>query len=154
MQVAAEAVGPGGRLVGVDIARMEPPLTNENAIALEADLADPSIPARIRSELGGLAHVLLCDAAPKLTGIRERDRAVEEELLLTVESLIPLLLQRDGTFLVKLLECPEAADFAKRLRTRFKRTKPVKTSATRKGSSERYLLASGFAGPRESKSGP
>ena len=94
MQVAAEAVGPGGRLVGVDIARMEPPLTNENAIALEADLADPSIPARIRSELGGLAHVLLCDAAPKLTGIRERDRAVEEELLLTVESLIPLLLQR------------------------------------------------------------
>lgn len=153
MQVAANAVGPLGRVVGVDVARLEPPFTNENVIALEADLFDASTPERIRSQLGGLGDVVLCDAAPKLTGIRERDRAAEEELLISIEQMIPQLLQPNGALLVKLLECPEAAEFQQRLRRQFRRIQAVKTAASRKGSSERYLLARGFRAPGETEPG-
>jgi hypothetical protein len=49
--------------------------------------------------------------------------------------------------LVKLLECPEAQHFQRRMREAFASVKTVKASATRKGSTERYLLARGFRGP-------
>lgn len=146
MQVAAELVGPKGRVVGVDLAPIEPPLNLENTVAFEADLFDAATPGRILRELGGRASVVLCDAAPKLTGIRERDRAAEEHLLGAIESMIPVIIQRDGSLLVKLLECPEAAAFERRIRPLFSRAQAAKTSATRKGSSERYLLARGFKG--------
>jgi 23S rRNA (uridine2552-2'-O)-methyltransferase len=153
MQVAAEIVGARGRVVGVDVAVIDPPLGLENTIALEADLFDSETPGRILSELGGRAAVVLCDAAPKLTGIRERDRATEENLLVAVEDIIPLLIQTDGSILVKLLECPEAAAFERRVRKLFSRAQAAKTKATRKGSSERYLLARGFRPPATSAPG-
>jgi 23S rRNA (uridine2552-2'-O)-methyltransferase len=130
-------------VVGVDRTAIEPPLEEVNVVALVGDIEDASICERIREELDGPCDVLLSDAAPKLTGIRERDRAAEERLLEAVESLIPLLLREDGDLLVKLLECPEAQQFQQRVRARFARVKTIKASATRKGSSERYLLARG-----------
>jgi len=130
--------------VGVDLAAVEPVLDEPNVVALVGDITDPMVCERIRTELGGACDVLLSDAAPKLTGIRERDRAAEEALLDAIEAMIPLLLRADGELLVKLLECPEAQHFQQRMRARFARVKTVKVSATRKGSSERYLLARGY----------
>jgi len=144
MQVAAQQVGPGGRVVGVDLAEVDPPLGLDNAIALRGDLSDPQIVDRLLSALGGPAHVVLSDAAPKLTGIRDTDRAHEETLLHAIESLLPRLLRPDGSLLLKLLESPEAQASVQRLRVRFQRARSVKTAATRRGSTERYLLASGY----------
>ena len=144
LQVAAQAVGPGGRVVGIDLAETDP-LENANTVALVGDFTDPARQAEIREALGGQpADVLLSDAAPKLTGIRDRDRAAEEELLLAVEAALPALLQPGGNLLVKILEGPEAQAIDKRLRSRFERARAVKPKATRKGSTERYLLATGF----------
>jgi 23S rRNA (uridine2552-2'-O)-methyltransferase len=147
LQEAAQAVGPKGLVVGVDLAEIDPPLENENVIALVGDLEDPTVCERIRENLGGPCDVLLSDAAPKLTGIRERDRAHEERLLEAIEALIPKLLRVDGDLLVKILEGPEAQLVDKRIRKLFAKAKTVKSSASRKGSTERYLLARGFKGP-------
>ena len=59
--------------------------------------------------------MLLSDAAPKLTGVRATDRAREEALLEAIEAAIPRLLAPGGSLLVKLLDCPEAAGFVKRV---------------------------------------
>ena len=144
LQVAAAAVGPAGRVVGIDRVAVEPPLKNANVITLIGDLEDPALPARVREALGGPADVLLSDASPKLTGVRATDRAREEELLLAVERWIPRLLRPGGALLVKLLEAPEAAEVARRMAGRFERTGSVRPSSTRKGSRERYLLARGL----------
>ena len=64
-----------------------------------------------------------------------------------MERLIPLLLRTDGDLLVKLLECPEAQNFQRRIRAQFASAKTVQAAATRKGSSERYLLARGYRPP-------
>ncbi len=55
-------------------------------------------------------------------------------------------LRPGGTLLLKLLDGPEAETSARRVRKRFERTRSVRPAATRRGSSERYLLARGFRG--------
>jgi len=147
LQVAARAVGPKGRVVGIDRDAVDPLLENANVIALQGDLEAPDAPARILEALGGRkADVLLSDAAPKLTGIKATDRAGAERLLEAVERLIPVLLRSDGSLLLKVLESPEAQAIDKRLRTRLAKAKTVKPRASRKGTRERYLLARGYRG--------
>jgi 23S rRNA (uridine2552-2'-O)-methyltransferase len=144
LQVAAEAVGPSGRVVGVDLAAIAPPIPFETVIAFQADLAEPLVAARILDALGGPADAVLSDAAPKLTGIRATDRAHEEALLEAIEALLPALLRPGGTLVAKLLEGPEAQAVAKRLQKRFASARITKSQATRKGSSEKYLIARDF----------
>jgi 23S rRNA (uridine2552-2'-O)-methyltransferase len=140
---------PGGWLqVASELAAIEPPLRLTNVIAIQADLADPGVAARILEALrGGPADVLLCDAAPKLTGVRATDRAREEALLESVASLVPQLLRADGAMIVKLLEGPEAQAVERRLRGRFAWATATRPAASRKGTSERYLLAWEYRGP-------
>jgi len=133
-------------VVGVDLAAVEPPLENANVVSLVGDVSDSEVCELIRRTLGGPCDVLLSDAAPKLTGIRERDRANEENLLEAIEAAIPMLLAPGGDLLLKILDGPEAQQIDRRIRGLFERAKTVKCSATRKGSSERYLLARGYVG--------
>jgi len=156
LQVAAEAVGPKGRIVGVDLAAIDPPLKNENVLSFCADLTQPSVIAELIERLGGPADVVLSDAAPKLTGIRAADQAREGALLEGVEGLLGSLLCAGGTLLVKILDGPDAALVDRRLRREFETAKTVKPSASRRGSSERYLLGrgyKGYSGPPDDPSG-
>jgi 23S rRNA (uridine2552-2'-O)-methyltransferase len=146
LQVAAENVGPGGRVAGVDLAPIDPPLTLENVFAVAGDLADPSVLLVLLDYLGRRADVLLCDAAPKLTGVRASDRAREEELLGAVEAALAELLMPGGLALVKLLDCPEAQAFEERIRRSFSQLRKVRPQASRRGSSETYLLARDYRG--------
>jgi len=145
LQVASAAVGPEGRVVGVDLAELDP-LPNENVIAFQADLADSGVAERLVAALGGFAHVVLSDAAPKLTGVRATDRAREEALLEAIEALLPALLAPGGGLALKLLESPEARAVAARLARRFASARTVRLRATRQGSSEKYLVARDFSG--------
>jgi len=144
LQVAAGLVGPSGRVVGIDLAEIEPLSELANAIAIQGDLTEPGVAARILDALGGPADVVLSDAAPKLTGVRATDRAREEALLEAVEALVPQLLRPGGALVLKLLEGPEAQQVADRLGRRFASRKATKLRATRQGSSEKYLIAKEF----------
>jgi 23S rRNA (uridine2552-2'-O)-methyltransferase len=136
-------VGPSGRVVGVDLAETDP-LPNENVIAFSADLTEVGVAERILGALGGAADVLLCDAAPKLTGVRATDRAREEALLEAIEALLPRILRSGGGLVLKLLESPEAQAVGQRIGRRFQVAKQTRLRATREGSSEKYLVAQGF----------
>jgi 23S rRNA (uridine2552-2'-O)-methyltransferase len=144
LQIAAAAVGPTGRVVGVDLAAIDPPLDLANVFAIQGDLAEPAVLTSLLDRLGGPADVVLSDAAPKLTGVRATDRAREEALLAAIEAALPPLLAPGGALLVKLLDCPESARFVKRLRLRFDAARELRPEARRKGSSERYLVARGY----------
>jgi 23S rRNA (uridine2552-2'-O)-methyltransferase len=148
LEVAGRLVGPGGRVVGIDRAEVDPPIEIPQVIALVGDLEDPKLFERVREELGAeRAAVVLSDAAPKLTGVRETDRANEERLLEAIEGLVPRLLEPGGSLLLKILDGPEAQTVLRRIREGFAKAKTVKLQSTRKGSSERYLVARGYRGP-------
>ena len=101
----------------------------------------------ILSALGGKAQVLLSDAAPKLTGVRATDRAHEEELLAVIAGLVPALLAPGGDLLIKLFDSPEADAAARTLGRSFEKKIGMRPEASRKGTSERYLLARGHRPP-------
>ncbi len=143
LQVAARRVGPAGRVVGVDVAEVEPLEGFANVFLIQADLTEPAVVEGILELLGGPADVFLCDAAPKLTGVRATDRAREEALLQAVEALVPRLLRPRGDLVLKLLDAPEAEAVASRLRPRFAHARVTRLAATRRGSSERYLIGRG-----------
>ena len=148
MQVAAGEVGPSGRVVGVDLAAIDPPLEFANAIALTGDLAQPAVRAQVLAAVGGPADVVLSDAAPKLTGVRATDRAHEETLLAAIEAALPELLRPGGALVLKLMEGPEAQAAEQRLRARFAGARSLRPDASRKGTTERYWIGTGFEGPQ------
>jgi 23S rRNA (uridine2552-2'-O)-methyltransferase len=154
LQVASATVGPKGKVVGVDKAAIDPPLEIPNCESVVGDLEDPKLCEQVLPLLGGLAGLILCDAAPKLTGVRAVDRANEERLLEAVEMQIPLLLREGGDFLVKILDGPEAQIVDRRIRMKFRAAKTVKSKATRKGSTERYLFAKGYRGAKDTIEAP
>ncbi|MBW1881891.1 MAG: RlmE family RNA methyltransferase [Deltaproteobacteria bacterium] len=147
LELAGRLVGPQGVVVGVDRAEIEPPIEAAQVTALVGDLEETGIANRLREALGSdRADVILSDAAPKLSGVRETDRANEERLLEAIEALIPQLLVPGGSLLLKILEGPEAQLIDRRMRGRFAKAKTLKLQSTRKGSTERYLVARGYRG--------
>lgn len=146
LQVASEAVGSEGRVVGLDPAPIDPPLDNENVVALVGSVLEPTDIEAVLEALGGRADVVLSDAAPKLSGVKATDRAREEALLEAVERALPRLLAPRGALLLKILEGPEAQAIDRRLRGAFERARTVRPEASRRGSSERYLVAHGYRG--------
>jgi 23S rRNA (uridine2552-2'-O)-methyltransferase len=144
LQVAAQEVGPDGRVVGVDLAPTEGDLGFANAVALTGDLAQPAVRKQLLEAARGPADVLLSDAAPKLTGVRAADRAHEEELLAAIEGALPELLRPGGSLVLKLMEGPEAQAAEQRLRARFASARSLRPEASRKGTTERYWIGVGF----------
>lgn len=146
MQVAAELVGEGGRVVGIDRTPLETPVAHPAAAFVEGDFGDAFARSALLELTEGPVDVLLCDAAPKLSGVRAADRAAEEALLEALGAALPELLRPGGSLVAKVFESPEAQVFFKTLRRRFARVGLHGLRATRKGSAERYLLGREFRG--------
>lgn len=144
MQVASKEVGPGGCVGGVDIAAIDPPLDLANTFAIQGDLSEVPVRKALLEKLGGPADVVLSDAAPKLTGVRSTDRAREEALLEAVEASLPELLRPGGNLVIKLMEGPEAQEVEKRLRATFDKARSLRPEASRKGTTERYWIGTGY----------
>jgi 23S rRNA (uridine2552-2'-O)-methyltransferase len=145
MQVAAERVGPGGRVVGVDLERVEP-LSVRHATSIAGDVRDPAVMAELRARLGAQANVVLCDLAPKLTGIRDADEARGAELVAAAIEIVRHLLRPGGRLLLKLFMNSELAATIETLRDLFEQVKTTRPEATRRGSSELYVVAGGYRG--------
>jgi len=140
LQVAAERVGPEGRVVGVDLQAVET-LTLGNVRTIVADIGDPEIAARVRTELGGRADLVLVDVAPKLTGIRDADTAHQAELVRMAIARARAWLRPSGAMLVKLFMNAEYPALLRELRAQFAEVRVRRPEATRRGSAELYALA-------------
>jgi 23S rRNA (uridine2552-2'-O)-methyltransferase len=144
MQVALERVGPQGRVVGVDLVAPDP---LPGARAVVGDVRDPATLAALQEALGGAATVVLCDIAPKLTGIRETDEARAGDLVASVLDSLPNLIAPGGRFLVKLFMSPDHPAVLARLRSLFRDVRTTKPESSRKASSEIYAVGTGFHRP-------
>jgi 23S rRNA (uridine2552-2'-O)-methyltransferase len=143
MQVAAERVGSLGRVVGIDLVPVDP-LPSSHTSTLVGDVGDPSVQAEALARLGRPADVVLSDAAPKLSGVRARDEAACEALGDAVLAALPRLLAPGGTLVMKTFMGVGHNELMKRLRDRFEGAKLVRPGASRQGSAECYLVATGF----------
>jgi len=144
LQVAAERVGPRGRVVGIDLVAIEP-LRSPNVTCVVGDVRDPTAIATVRDHLGGPASVVLCDLSPKLSGVRATDDAIASELTSAALDATALLLRPHGRLLVKLFMSPDYAAHVARLKTSFAEVRTTRPEASRRGSSELYAVCSGYS---------
>jgi len=145
LQLARERVGPEGRVVGVDLAKIEK-LPAPNVAVVVGDVRDPATADAVLERLGRQADVVLSDLAPKLTGIRATDEARSHELNETTLALLPRLLVPGGRFVMKTFMSGDLEATLRATRARFDAVKTTRPDATRRGSSELYVLGLGFRG--------
>ena len=146
LQVIAQAIGNEGKAVGVDL---QSPVRFEenNIVVIQGDIASVETQTRIRQVLGGPADCVLSDLSPKLSGIRSADLSRWLELVEAAFGVAKTLLKKEGNFAVKTFEGAETAVFQKEIKPYFASIHRIRSEATRKGSSEMYLIATGFRPP-------
>ncbi|RMD81465.1 MAG: RlmE family RNA methyltransferase [Candidatus Dadabacteria bacterium] len=142
LQVAAQRVGRTGKVVGVDVRKVEP-LGLPNVLLIEGDVRREDVRRAIRRALGGPADVVLADLAPKLTGIQVTDAQRQLELVEAAIAAGLEVLKTGGCLLVKLFS-PVEAEAVALLERCFTRVEATRPPSTRKGSAEIYALARGL----------
>ena len=145
VQVAAERIGPTGRIVAVDLVRLDP-LPFAHVVLVTGDVRDPAVVLSLQDAMGGLADVVLSDLAPKLTGVRSTDEARCAEIVETILGALPRLLRPGGATLVKLFMGPQYQEVLAQFRSAFLEVKTTRPEASRRASAELYVIAKGFAG--------
>lgn len=143
LQVAAKIVGPNGKVIGVDLQSIQP-LPERNVILLSGDIRSEEIQRRIKALIGGPAHCVLSDMAPKLSGIRDADMARCLELNRIALAVAHQLLRPGGALLVKSFISEDLQLFSAELKQHFSAVQRTKPEATRQGSSEFYFLAKDY----------
>jgi 23S rRNA (uridine2552-2'-O)-methyltransferase len=143
VQVAAEIVGPNGKVVGIDLVAMQP-LPSPQVTLFHGDATDPVQQEHILAALEGPADVLLSDMAPKLSGIKEVDEARSMELCRLALASATTLLRPGGALLMKVFMGQEHKAFLAEVRTLFSSVRTTKPEASRKGSAETYVFAAGL----------
>ena len=134
---------PGARVVGIDLLPTDP---IEGVEILEMDFMDDAAPETLREGLGGDADLVLSDMAANTVGHPQTDHLrtmglVEAGLDFAVEVLRP-----GGAFVAKVLAGGADNDLVALLKRHFTAVKHAKPPASRKGSSEWYVVAQGFKG--------
>ena len=143
VQVAAEAVGKSGKVIGIDLVALDPlPVTQ--VTLLQGDATDPMQQQKMLLLLGGQADVLLSDMAPKLSGIKEVDEARAMELCRAALACTSSLLRPRGTLLLKVFMGQEHRQLLADLRAAFTTVRTTRPEATRKSSAEMYVVATGL----------
>ncbi len=143
LQVAAKAVGPKGRVVGIDLKPCDP-VGHAHVTVLRGDVTAAADVDRAIAALGGPADVLLSDMAPALTGIRDRDEARSADLVRAALGVAERALRPGGSLLCKVFMSSEHAALLAEARLRFEDVHSTRSQATRKGSAELYWIARGF----------
>jgi 23S rRNA (uridine2552-2'-O)-methyltransferase len=145
-QVAAERIGAKngkGKIVAIDLLEMEP-IPGVDFLVL--DFLDDSAPEILKQRLGGEADVVLSDMAANTVGHQRTDHLriialVEAAAYYAAEVLAP-----GGGFLAKVFQGGTETELLAMLKRNFAKVIHVKPPASRKDSSELYVLATGFRG--------
>ena len=134
-QIALEYIGEDGKLIGVDLQHILP---LKGAQFLQGDIREPET----RKELEKLvpkADVVLSDMSPNLSGNYSVDQACSVEL---ASFALEIASERKAnSFVVKVFEGSDFQDFRKAVIDEFGSVRTLSPEASRKQSSEVYLIA-------------
>jgi 23S rRNA (uridine2552-2'-O)-methyltransferase len=139
-QVALDIVGEEGKVIAVDLQRIRP-FEEENFVQITGDFTKKEIIDKIESELEWNADVILSDAAPKLTGIKDIDQLKSIDIAENALKIADSILKIDGSMVIKVFQGEGFEDYLKKVRKKFKSVKTTKPPSSRKGSVEMYLIA-------------
>lgn len=143
-QVAVQLVGEEGRVVGVDLDKIEP---MEGAIFLRGDMTSPETVARTMEATEGVADIIISDMSPNISGAYATDHARSVWLVESALDFTEKVLKKDGIFVAKVFEGDMFPQLLARMRRLFRDVKVSNPRASRAASSEVYVVCKSFRGP-------
>ena len=135
---------PGAKVAGIDLLPTDP---IEGVAILQMDFMDEAAPAALRDALGvEAADLVMSDMAANTVGHPQTDHLrtmalVEAGMLFATEVLRP-----GGAYVAKVLAGGADNQLVAELKRHFTTVKHAKPPASRKDSSEWYVIAQGFKG--------
>jgi 23S rRNA (uridine2552-2'-O)-methyltransferase len=130
-----------GRVVAVDLLAVDPV---PGAVMLQGDFTEPEVQQRLMAELGGKADLVLSDMAPNTTGHAATDHLRIMALAEAALAFAIDVLTEGGGFVAKVFQGGAEKAMLERLKRHFSTVRHAKPPASRKESSELYVVASGF----------
>jgi 23S rRNA (uridine2552-2'-O)-methyltransferase len=140
-QVAAQRVGPTGRVVAIDLLPIAP---ISGVTVLRADFREPILDEQLK---GTKANVVLSDLSPNLSGIPNVDQARTLELALAAIDFCRRNLDSAGVFVAKAFHGEAFDELVARLKQEFTKVKVIKPSASRGESAETFVVSRGLLCP-------
>jgi 23S rRNA (uridine2552-2'-O)-methyltransferase len=136
-----------GAVIGIDLSPIAP---LDGVQTLVVDMTDPSLPGRVHS-LIGTVNVVISDVAPKLSGHKSYDQARSMALGEEALTFACRVLKPGGNFLVKAFQGEDFNWFLAKIRDHFLSVRTYRSKASRKGSSEIYIIAKNFISSHETE---
>jgi len=127
-----------GKIVGVDLEEIEP---IPGVMTFRADITQEEPLDLVKEALGGAADVVICDAAPNLSGAWDMDHAVSVDLARSALRAAKQLLKPRGNFVVKVFQGDMFPGFLAEVKREFASVQAHAPAASRKESAETYIVA-------------
>ncbi|MDB5722264.1 MAG: RlmE family methyltransferase [Alphaproteobacteria bacterium] len=134
---------PKANVVGIDLLPTDP---IDGATLLQMDFLDDKAPEALREALGGPADIVLSDMAANTVGHPQTDHLRTMALVEAGLEFAGEVLRPGGAYVAKVLAGGADNNLVAELKRRFTSVKHAKPPASRKGSSEWYVVAQGFKG--------
>jgi 23S rRNA (uridine2552-2'-O)-methyltransferase len=130
-------------VVGIDLLPTDP---IEGVAILQMDFMDPDAPDRLKDALGGPADLVLSDMAANTVGHPQTDHLRTMGLVEAGLEFATEILRPGGAYVAKVLAGGTDNALLAELKRHFATVKHAKPPASRKESSEWYVIAQGFKG--------
>jgi 23S rRNA (uridine2552-2'-O)-methyltransferase len=134
---------PNARVVGIDLLPTDP---IEGVTIFEMDFMADAAPAALEAALDGPPDLVLSDMAANTVGHKQTDHLRTMGLVETAADFAISTLGPGGAFIAKVLAGGTDTTLLSLLKRHFTSVKHAKPPASRKGSSEWYVIAKGFKG--------
>ena len=134
---------PNARIVGIDLLPTDP---IDGVIIAQMDFLADEAPNWLLEQLEGQADLVLSDMAANTVGHQQTDHLRTMGLVETAVDFAVQILRPGGTFVAKSLAGGGDSSLVDTLKRNFASVKHAKPPASRSGSSEWYVVASGFKG--------
>jgi 23S rRNA (uridine2552-2'-O)-methyltransferase len=134
---------PKAAVVGIDLLPVDP---IDGVTILQLDFMDDAAPDRLLAELGGPPDLVLSDMAANTVGHPQTDALRTMALVETAHAFAADVLAPGGTFVAKVFAGGADSALVAEMKRNFATVKHAKPPASRKASSEWYVVAQGFKG--------
>ena len=143
MQAALRVLREGGFVLGVDLREIAP-IEGENSRSIVHDICERDVVDVVRGFLpDGCADVVVSDVSPNISGVWEVDHGRQVDLARRSLYVAGSVLRRGGNFFVKVFQGELLDNFVVDVRREFRFVRLLKPKASRRKSSELFVLGLG-----------